>query len=378
MLEVTFISSIFELDAKQWNAIAGVDYPFGRYEFLQALETSKAVSPEMGWSPQHCLVYSGAKLVAIMPSYIKTHSFGEYVFDAQWAEAYRRNGLHYYPKLISAIPYTPVTDARIFLLAGEDKASIYAAISDAVHQLAQHKGLSGWHVLFLEKNQSDALNPLNTHVREAIHFQWNNHNFSNFDDFLATFSSRKRKNLRKERKKVCDQGITFHTFTGDDIDENLWQDFYAFYQITYAKRSGHGGYLNKAFFQMVGNTMAENIVLIMAEYKGRYVAGALNFKSNDCLYGRYWGALENFDSLHFETCYYQGIEYCIKHQLTRFDPGVQGEHKIQRGFEPTYTYSNHWLKNTQFADAVKHFLDEESVYIQGYKEQTDKLLPFKK
>jgi len=378
-----------EISVDDWNAVTGTDYPFTRHEFLHALELSGATGQQSGWEALHVLVYDKNNLIAIMPTYLKQHSYGEYVFDHAWADAYLRHNLAYYPKLVSAIPFSPVSGQRICIVPSYDPALVYVAIEAFMIEYCQAHKLSSWHLLFPEKSTSDHLLDFSLDKqltqRTAVHFQWFNEGFNNFDDFLALFSSRKRKNLKKERKQVEQQGISLEVFEGKDIPEHIWERFYYFYQMTYAKRSGHGGYLCKSFFQQLAKSMPDSLVLVLAKFEGdgdggedgEYIAGALNLRDSNTLYGRYWGCLQEFKHLHFETCYYQGIDYCIKEGITRFDPGVQGEHKIQRGFRPVFTYSNHWIKEPTFRAAIKDFLSEEKQMIEDYQKDTTRHLPFK-
>ena len=379
-LSFKFIPSISHINATDWNSIAGEDYPFTRYEFLQALELSGAVgclnNQDTGWQPQHLLVYQNTQLVAVMPAYLKSHSYGEYVFDHAWADAYHRYGQAYYPKLVTAIPFSPVSGPRICIAKNLDIALITSAICEHVKQYCIQEKLSSWHLLFPSEDYSQQLSS-NLMQRKAVHFQWVNEDFTNFNDFLSTFSSRKRKNLKKERQKIADQGITLEVFCGQDIPSKVWEQFYHFYQMTYAKRSGHGGYLSKLFFQTLAETMPDSMVLVLAKHQGAYIAGALNFRDKGTLYGRYWGCIQEFKHLHFETCYYQGIDYCIQEGLKRFDPGVQGEHKIQRGFRPVYTYSNHWIAEPAFREPINNFLLEENKVLQTYHANACEYLPFK-
>jgi len=381
---VKFISSISKIAKTDWQTLCGTDFPFTRYEFLASLENSGAAVSSTGWRAHHTLVYDDNRLIAVMPGYLKDHSYGEFVFDFQWAEAYQRSGLPYYPKLISAIPFSPVTGPRLCVRDGCDVKNIAAVVLETIKQITQEKNLSSWHVLFPEKLEADIFTELGLLTRMAVHFQWFNKNsfdannsYASFNDFLETFSSRKRKNLRKEREKVAEQGITLQRVEGKNITTEMWERFYHFYQLTYAKRSGHGGYLSKDFFSALGNTMPENLMMVVAYKDNNIIAAALNLKDKTTLYGRYWGCYEEYDFLHFETCYYQGIEYCIDNNLQRFDPGVQGEHKIQRGFTPVYTYSNHWIADARFRDAIADFLMREQKHIALYKEQAESLLPFK-
>jgi predicted N-acyltransferase len=377
-MRVEFISHIDAIEPALWNSITGTDYPFTRFEFLHALENSGAVCKQMGWEPQHVAVYSDDCLVAVMPLYLKHHSYGEYVFDWSWADAYRRHGVAYYPKLLCAIPYTPATGQRLCIRSGEDDKAITALIMEAINDHAERLGASSIHILFPSTEVKDQLNTLGFTPRQGAQYHWFNHSFNNFDDFLASFSSRKRKNLRKERLRVIEQGLELEIIEGNNISAELWQTFFHFYQLTYAKRSGHGGYLEQSFFEQVAASMPEQLVLVMAKHEGQYIAGALNFRDQKTLYGRYWGCIKEFDFLHFEACYYQGIEYCIANGLQRFDPGAQGEHKIQRGFEPVATWSNHRILHPAFSSAIDDFLEQESTASQRYIEQARQMLPFKK
>jgi predicted N-acyltransferase len=375
-MRVEFISSINDISAAQWNDISGTDYPFMRHEFLAALENSGCTNKKSGWQPYHALVYNDNELCAVLPLYLKTHSYGEYVFDWSWADAYRQNGIPYYPKLLSAIPFTPSTGPRL-CVKNADYSVVLATVFDAITQVCEQDNLSGWHLLFTEQDKKPACTKVNLMHRIGSQYHWFNNGYQSFDNFLADFSSRKRKNLRKERKRVFEQDITFKVLTGNDLTSEVWERFYYFYQITYAKRSGHGGYLNEEFFNALSQTMSQQIVLVMAYQNGQAVAGALNFKSSDTLYGRYWGTVVDIDGLHFETCYYQGIEYCIANGLQKFDPGAQGEHKIQRGFTPIETDSWHWLAHPGFSDAVADFIDRETIHIKEYIADAAKSLPFK-
>ncbi|MEH6548487.1 MAG: GNAT family N-acetyltransferase [Pseudomonadales bacterium] len=375
-MHVRFIQQISDCPAQEWNALSGTDYPFLRHEFLYALEASGGVGKKSGWLPYHALIYQDEQLVGLMPLYRKTHSYGEYVFDWSWADAYQRNGIAYYPKLLSAIPFTPATGPRLCVKNAERQA-VAIALQQSIGELLDNGDFSSWHVLFPSETERPAYTALQALQRTGVQYHWFNQAYTSFDDFLATFSSRKRKNLRKERQRVTDQGVSLKVLTGEDLNADVWQQFYHFYQSTYAKRSGHGGYLNQDFFQRLGETMAEQIVLVMAYDNDKPVAAALNLRSSDTLYGRYWGCIRDIDGLHFEACYYQGIEYCIANGLKRFDPGAQGEHKIQRGFTPIPTYSMHWIAHPAFRDAIARFVDEEDEHMARYTEDARSLLPFR-
>lgn len=375
-MKIELIDSLSRVAAETWNTIAGTDYPFTRHEFLYALERSGAASEESGWIAAHVLAWRDTTLVGVMPLYRKLHSYGEYVFDWSWANAYRRYGYAYYPKLLCAIPFTPATGPRLCVRDGEDRAEIAAAI---VNHLQQHAcgNASSLHILFPDASEGAAFAALGLSERSGVQYHWHNAGFADFDAFLATFNSRKRKSLRRERERVAEQGIALRTLEGAAIGAHDWERFHHFYQLTYAKRSGHGGYLNVEFFQMIGATLPEHTVLTLAERGGTTVAGALYFRDSHTLYGRYWGCVQEFDALHFEACYYQGIEYCIRHGLQRFDPGAQGEHKIQRGFAPTRTRSYHWIENPQFRTAIDNFLVEERAELERYIEEASTALPFR-
>lgn len=377
VLELSFIASLREVEAADWDALAGVDYPFLRHSFLQALEDSGAACAESGWQPQHLLLRQAGQLCGLMPLYIKSHSYGEYVFDWSWANAYERYGHDYYPKLLAAIPFTPATGPRLVLRDDLDRDNVMPAVVSQMQARAEQLNASSLHILFPDLDETSAWQQAGLMRRSGPQYHWFNRGYQGFDDFLADFSSRKRKNLRKERRVVAEQGLRLERLRGDAVSEAQWRFFFHCYQLTYAKRSGHGGYLSEAFFQAVAQSMPEQLLLVLAYHDDKPVAAALNFEGRDTLYGRYWGCVREYDFLHFEACYYQGIEHCIERGLSRFDPGAQGEHKIQRGFTPIRTYSNHWLADPAFADAVQRFLVEEDAHIDTYLQEAAELLPFK-
>ncbi|MEE2653921.1 MAG: GNAT family N-acetyltransferase [Spongiibacter marinus] len=377
MLELQFIDSIHRVAADEWNAVAGDDYPFLQHTFLAALEDSGATTAETGWLPQHLVIREGGVLCGLLPLYIKSHSYGEYVFDWAWADAYRRHGLEYYPKLLSAIPFTPATGPRLCLRDDLEADALYSVAVEQLQRRAEQLGASSAHILFPDVNDAERWQRAGLLQRVGPQYHWFNRGYQGFDDFLATFSSRKRKNLRKERRTVADQGLRLERLSGSDVSESQWRFFFHCYQMTYAKRSGHGGYLSEAFFQAIARSMADRLLLVLA-YEGDVpVAAALNFQGADTLFGRYWGCIREYDFLHFEACYYQGIEHCIEQGLSKFDPGAQGEHKIQRGFEPITTYSQHWLADASFSDAVARFLHTEQRHIAEYLQEAAQALPFK-
>ncbi len=372
-----FLTSLHQVSAAQWNSITGADYPFLRHEFLYGLEKTACTTAETGWQPCHLLLRQGSELAAVMPLYLKSHSYGEYVFDWSWADAWQQSGLTYYPKLVTAIPFTPATGPRLCIAPGMDMDQCLGAALGAVKKLAAQRHISSWHLLFPEEAISQKMLGAGLHRRAATQFHWFNEGFGCFDDFLATFNSRKRKALNKERRRVAEQGLVLKTLAGPDITTQEWEQFYRFYQLTYAKRSGHGGYLSREFFVETAAGMGDQVVMVLAYLDAQAVAGALYFRSSDTLYGRYWGCEQEYDCLHFEACYYQGIEYCIANKLARFDPGAQGEHKIQRGFRPITTWSNHWIADSRLAAAVGDFTRREERHNEEYRQAATQMLPFK-
>lgn len=377
-MKVRLINHINDVSREDWNGLTGLEYPFIRYEFLHALENCQCVSTETGWEPQHCLVYDDDdKLLALMPMYRKKHSHGEYVFDFEWASAYRQHGLSYYPKWLTAIPFTPCEGERVFVKADVDKTTIIKLILDTITERAEENNISTWHCLYPTLLETNMLRSANLTIREGVQFRWKNKGYRDFRDYLDTFNSKKRKNLLRERRCISEQGITLNQIHGSDITEQQWLIFYQFYQLTYLKR-GNPPYLNLAFFREIAETMPEQLLLILAVKDDVYVGAAFSLIGGDSFYGRYWGCYDEFNSLHFEACYYQGLEYCIDHGLQRFDSGAQGEHKISRGFEPVTTYSAHWICDPEFATAIDTYTNREARLMEEYRQSAAELLPFKK
>jgi predicted N-acyltransferase len=376
-LKFEFVSSIEQINAEQWNKMNTTRYPFIQHAFIYALEQSGSATDESGWKPHHLIVRDADELVAVVPLFLKNHSYGEYVFDWAWADAYQRHGLNYYPKLLNAIPFTPVTGPRILINKEHDNNTLEKQVIEQLIDEAQKLGISSIHALFNEEKVSKALTSDTFMQRRSVQFQWFNRNYTDFDHFLASFASRKRKNVKKERKKVFDNDVTISRLVGSEITTSDMNTFYHCYQQTYLKRSGHGGYLTRTFFNMLLASMPDNLMLVIAEKQGVKIAAALYLKDDSTLYGRYWGALDDVDGLHFECCYYQGIEFCIQNKLKSFNPGTQGEHKIMRGFEPIFCYSNHWIAHPDFKRAIHQFLIDEHTHISAYKTQAETYLPFK-
>lgn len=369
-----FVDSIAEIGRVGWNGLTGTGNPFMRYEFLHALEETGCTDAASGWRPRHLALYEGAdeRCRVIVPLYEKTNSWGEYVFDWSWANAYQQHGIAYYPKFVTASPFTPSAGNRLF----GDAANHMPLICEQIRQRALRDSVSSWHVLFPTAEESRLLREQDMHIRHGAQFQWRNRDYRSFDDFLDTLASRKRKNLRKERQRVRDQSIRFTVTEGADISEEEWADFYLYYQNTYLQR-GMQGYLSLEFFHLIAASMPEQLMLINAEHDGRGIAAALFFRNDETLFGRYWGCREDREFLHFETCYYQGLDYAIANGLKAFDSGAQGEHKIQRGFEPVTTRSAHWLADPDFDRAIGRFVAQERTHMKGYQQAARSLLPYR-
>ena len=369
------VSSLSEIGQPAWDALVDLQAdrtPFLSYAFLHALHETGCASGESGWQPQYLTLWRGEQFEAALPLYVKYHSYGEYVFDWAWADAYQRNGLDYYPKLLSAIPFTPVTGSR--LLARDIHAQ--TALIDALCALQRQGGFSSTHVLYPPEPQAQALDAAGFMLRTNVQFHWLNSGYRNFDDFLSTLEQKKRKNIRAERRKAHEAGITFRHLTGSDIQEKDWHFFNQCYARTYAEHYSTP-YLNLEFFLRIGATMMDNLLLIIAERDRIPIAASLIIRTNDTLYGRYWGAVETVPCLHFETAYYQPLDFCIERGVHCFEGGAQGEHKMARGFLPQKTWSAHWLAHPAFSDAVERFLDREKGGMDAYIDELNERSPFR-
>ena len=356
-LQVQLVQGIGQIDAQLWDACVGPDQPFLSHAFLSALEDSGSASQRTGWLPLHLVVEAGGELIGCAPMYLKSHSYGEYVFDWGWANAYERAGGTYYPKLQVSVPFTPVPGPRL-LLRPEVGAPARGMLAHALVSAAEQLNVSSLHVTFCREDEWDTLGNAGLLKRQGVQYHWHNRGYGTFDDFLGTLKSSKRKTIRKERARVGEQGLSIEVLTGDTLTPDIWEAFYPFYLSTVDKRWG-SAYLTKRFFARLGETMPERVVLMMARHGGRYVAGALNLLGADTLYGRVWGCRREFEFLHFEACYYQAIEFAIRHGLARVEAGAQGPHKLQRGYEPVATYSAHWIRDPGLRDAVERFLVQE-------------------
>ncbi len=370
-----FLTSIAEIDAASWNALAGANQPFARHEFLLALEESGCAVPRTGWSPRHLVLENReGRAIAALPLYRKSHSRGEFVFDFSWANAYAQHDLAYYPKLLSAIPFTPVRGARALVLPGADTGRLTDALIEAAAGHARSERLSSWHVLFPSEADVAALKRAGLIERRDCQFHWFNRGYDSFEAFLATFTAEKRKKAKRERRRVAEAGIEFDTRFGHEVDDALWSTVYEFYADTFY-RHGHEPYLNLDFFKRIAAALPDKIMLKIARHGAEPIAVAIFFVSEDALYGRYWGAGGNFHSLHFEACYYQGIEFCIDKGLRHFEPGTQGEHKVPRGFVPTLTSSMHDIVDPRFAAAIRDFAAREARGVDLYAASVNEHIP---
>ncbi len=363
------------IDAAEWDALAGSANPFISHAFLQALEKGGAVGGDSGWDPMHLLLRSDdGQLLGAMPNYLKHHSYGEYIFDHGWANAFERAGGAYYPKLLAAVPFTPATGPRF--LVRDNRTDLKTALAKGMETLVEKYQLSSAHINFLPSDDAHQLAAAGWLDRTSIQFHWHNQNYADFDDFLDHLSSRKRKNIRKERASITKAGVTMLRLTGAAITQDHIDAFFRFYMSTIDRKWG-GAYLTHEVFTQLGKTMADRMLLVMAEYDGNIIGGALNFIGDDALYGRNWGADIDIPNLHFEACYYQAIDFAIEHGLARVEAGAQGFHKVQRGYLPVTTHSVHWIAHDGFRDAVARFLDAEKRGVEAEKNHITMTSPFK-
>jgi predicted N-acyltransferase len=371
LTKIAILESLGRVDPERWDALGG-GHPLVSHAFLHALHETGCAAERAGWTPQYLALTEDGQPVAAMPLYVKMHSYGEYVFDWAWADAYQRHGLDYYPKLLSAIPFTPCTTPR--LLARDPAAR--AELVRAALEIAENSAVSSLHVLFPTEPESEAFTSAGMMRRASVQFHWQNRGYPDFEAFLATLSHDKRKKIRQERRRVRDAGVVFRHVGGRDIDADLWRFWTRCYTRTY--REHHSSpYLNLAFFERIGATMPDNLLLAVGSQGGEDICASLCIHDGRTLYGRYWGALRFVSGLHFEACYYQPLEFCIAQGIALFEGGAQGEHKLARGFLPVETRSYHWLKQPQFADAVEQFLKRESAGIHRYVDELAEHSPYR-
>lgn len=373
-------ASIAEIPAANWQQLFG-NHPLLSQSYLGSFETSHCVGAASGWQPMHLQLKQQQQTLAWLPLYRKQHSYGEYVFDWSWARAYQSIGLDYYPKLITALPFTPSISPRLGLTDPSQPQPTQQILTAVLERLETDRA-SSWHLLFadhdsLERIQQHWPGPRELLTRYDCQFHWLNQDYQSFEEFLGQLRSSKRKTIRKERQRLHQQQIYCHRLTGNAITEDRIELFYQFYQHTYHQR-GQNPYLSPIFFQQLADQMADRLLLVIAEQDQQPLGAALFIIGNDCLYGRWWGGRTDIDALHFEVCYYQGIEFAIDNRLARFDPGTQGEHKLIRGFQPIKTTSLHWLDHPALYQAVAEHLSQERPYIERYIDQARQLLPFRR
>lgn len=360
-------NAIAEIPSQQWNQLVRDKHPFIRHEFLHAMELHHCVGEKFGWLPRHIALYSDSdELLGAMPLYEKYNSYGEFVFDHAWAEAYQRHGLGYYPKLVSAVPYTPARGQRLLAKPGVEE-EVQPLLLERALQLTQQLGCSGFHCLFPLPDEHHLLSQ-QLLSRYDCQFHWQNRGYRDFEDFLQQLSAKKRKNIRQERRRAAASGVIIRRLDGASASDQDWRHFTAFYEQTFQRKWGMATF-NHEFFSEVARQMPEQVLLILAEIDARCVAGALLYRSSHTLYGRHWGCVERIDALHFELCYYQGIEYCIEQGLQHFEPGAQGEHKLARGFLPTLTASAHWIVDPRFRHSIARYVQQEKEAVEDYLQQ---------
>jgi hypothetical protein len=377
MIRVEQIDNLQAVDGAAWNRLAGEAQPFLRHEFLAGLERHGCLRGH-GWSPLHLVATApDGQIQGAMPLYLKDNSYGEFVFDWSWAEAYERAGGRYYPKLVSAVPFTPVSGPRLLIDPQADAQAVTAALIDAGRKLCERHGLSSFNCLFPDETQAQAMAARGGLLRIGCQYHWENPGYRDFQDFLDRLNAKHRKQIRRERREVAESGIEIETLAGADISDEVWRIYHGFYCSTFDRKWGEPR-LTLDFFRSLSQTMPEQTLLFMARYEGRYVAGAFALRGTDTLYGRHWGCSEFHRHLHFEVCYYRTIDYCIRHGLKRLDAGAQGEHKLARGFRPVRTWSVHWLSDPGFRRAVAEFLDRETAAIEHYIQQLAAESPYRR
>ena len=378
-MHIVVHESLGELNREQWNAMLADNNPFMRHEFLAGLELTACVAESCGWVPSHIAVYSDetrGQLIGAMPCYEKDNSYGEYIFDWAWADAHFRHGQEYYPKLSNAVPFTPATGPRWLCAADYDADQVFQALLGKALEIVEERALSSFHSLFLSQQQSSSMATAGLLERHSSQFHWQNDGYVDFDDFLARLSAKKRKNIKRERRRVKESEVSYRWLSGDELTPQMAEQMYRFYARTISYY-GAQSYLNQSFFEYLAEHFAQSTLFLFAYYENQIIAGGLYFKSDDTLYGRYWGALQNFHSVHFETCYYQAIQWCIENGYQRFEAGAQGQHKLARGLQAVTTYSAHYIRDPRFRHAIGDFLEQEKHQIEGYVDHMQAHSPFK-
>jgi uncharacterized protein len=376
MDQAEFCSSIDRLDRREWNALAADGSPFARHEFLAALEHTHCVGPGTGWEPRYLALRDAHGLAGAAAAFVKTHSFGEFVFDFAWAQGYERLGRRYYPKLTLATPFTPATGPRLLVRPGLDRAAVATRLLAELERYAAARALSGVHALFLDEPARSACAQRGWLLRRDCQFHWTNRGYRTFADYLETFTAEKRKKARRERRRVAEAGVRFETRFGGELDECLLGHIYELHRDTFL-RHGHEPYLTRSFFSEVAHSLPESLMVKLAVHGRLVVAAAIFFWCDSTLFGRYWGAAADYHSLHFEACYHQGIEFCIERGIARFEPGTQGEHKVSRGFEPAITWSAHYIADPQFRAAIAEYLEREAAAVESYADEVQGHVPYR-
>ena len=360
-MKCELVSSLADVNRNEWDSLNTSNHPFTSYDFLNSLEISESVSAKTGWNPQHIIIKNDkGNIIGAAPNYLKMHSYGEYIFDHAWANAFENAGGQYYPKLLSAIPFTPATGPRILIdPKSPDSDKIFELIINMFEIVVQNNNLSSAHLNFITDKLNKKLKNEKWIKRKGLQFHWHNRDYNSFDDFLSKLKSSKRKAIRKERRAIMNNNLVIQKVTGNELNSEMWDSFYNFYLNTIDKKWG-GAYLTKSFFNLINKTMKNKILLVIAKQNNKIVAGALNFIGDDTLYGRNWGSIVDIPFLHFELCYYQAIEYAIDNNIKTVEAGAQGQHKIQRGYVAESTYSRHLIQNESFAKAVRNFVQLEA------------------
>jgi len=375
-MRTSISTTITDIDAADWDALNPAGTPFLRHAFLAALEDGRCVGAGTGWQPVPITLHDERGLAAAAPAYVKSHSLGEFVFDQSWAHAYAQHGLAYYPKLVLGVPFTPATGARLLVRPDLDAQATRTALIGAIRGFAESHDFSSIHALFVAEDDRAALAQEGWLSRQDVQFHWHNRDYRDFDHYLEGFTAEKRKKAKRERRRVAEEGIEFETLLGSGIDRKALDEVYDLHRDTFL-RHGHEPYLTRAFFRVMPKALGDAFMIKRARLAGRTVAAAVFFWSAEALYGRYWGASEDHHSLHFETCYHQGVDFCIERGIARFEPGTQGEHKVSRGFVPSSTWSMHWIVDPRFRAAIGDYLRRESVHVDEYAREVDLHVPYR-
>jgi predicted N-acyltransferase len=369
-------TSITGIDPAAWDALVGDGAPFLRHAFLAGLESTGCVGGHTGWTPAPITLSDERGLAAAAPAYVKAHSLGEFVFDFSWAQAYAQHGLAYYPKLVVGVPFTPATAPRLLVRPDLDGAAWRRRLVTAIEEFAADHGMSSAHGLFVSAEDARAFDAAHWLARSDVQFHWTNQGYADYDAFLETFTTKFRKNARRERRRVAEAGVGCETLLGPQLDRRAIDEVYDLHRDTFL-RHGHEPYLTRAFFRLLPAALGESLMVKRARHDGQTVAASVFYWNRDALYGRYWGTRENFHSLHFELCYHQGIDFCIERGISRFEPGTQGEHKVSRGFVPARTASRHWIVDERFRAAIGDYLEREGAHVENYADEVNRHVPYR-